>query len=108
MKPKWQREIESAATAWREEASRRRELTKHDPVADVLDYAAADLLERLRPLVAPDAVVTAADYARQVGVRPQTVLGWIRRGLLHAHPGPHGWEIAATAKPPAPRIRRVA
>lgn len=103
----WLREVHAAADAWRSEAARRRALTAHDPAADVLEYAARDLIERVRPLASPTATLTARQYAAEHRVRVQTVLGWIRRGLLPAAAGPHGYEIPATTKPPT-RGRRVA
>jgi hypothetical protein len=61
MKSVWQREIERAAESYRKDAESRRRLSRHDPVADALEYVASDLEERARILADP----TATSMARR-------------------------------------------
>lgn len=86
------------ATAWRGEAEQRRRISRHDPVAETLDYCAAELLEQMRQLDAPGAAATVEQYAADHGVTPQTCRNWIHRGELDAVRTPHGWRIPRTAR----------
>ncbi len=86
------------AEGWRREADQRRRLSRHDPVADALDYCAAELLDQLRMVDGPAAVRTVEQYAADHGVTPQTVRNWIGRGELEAYRTPHGWRVPRTAR----------
>ena len=93
------------ASSWKEEASRRRRISQHDPTAEALDYCAAELLEELRPLEDPVRTYTVAEFAADQSppVTPQCVRQWIKRGEIPATRGPHGWQIPRAARRP---IRR--
>lgn len=86
------------ARNWVEEARRRRELSKHDPIAEALDYCAAEIQETMRPFDDPTRSLTPAQYgAEHGGVSAQAVTKWIRNGELEATRGPRGWQIARSA-----------
>jgi hypothetical protein len=88
----------SAASAWKADAGRRRMVSAQDPVADTLEYCAGDLIEKLRPLDAPDAVQTVEQYAAAHDVSPQAVRKWIGNGRLDATMTAHGWRILRSAR----------
>lgn len=97
MKSVWHLEFERAARSYGDEAERRRLLSKHDPVADALDYIAADLLERARVLADPTALRTVEEYAAEQLVTPQTVRNWIHAGELEHTEDARGFRIPAGA-----------
>lgn len=82
MKSPWHIEMERAAESYANEAERRRALSRHDPVADTLDWVAADLRVRAKTLGDPTARWTVEQYAAEHGVSPQTVRNWIHAGEL--------------------------
>ena len=99
--------VTALAESWREEAARRRQLSKHDPVADALVYCADEAKVTLAPFTAPDAVLTVEQFAADQGVTPQAVRNWIHRGELPATKTPHGYRIARAARRarPTPQAR---
>ena len=97
MKSVWQREMERAAASYRKDAESRRRLSRHDPVADTLDYIAADLEERANRLADPTSTRTVEEYAAEHGKSPQTIRNWINAGELEATDGPKGFQIPAGA-----------
>ena len=99
---------EGVARGWREEADRRRELSKTDPVADTLAYCAGELLARLRPVsITERDSVSVERFAELMGVSAQTVRQWCRRGLVPARMVGTGWMIRADAERPG-RTRKSA
>lgn len=86
------------AETWRDEVSVRRNRSRHDPIADALDGAAAELLEVVKTYDGADATLTVDQYARDHHVTPQTVRNWIRRGELAAKKTPNGWAIPRGAE----------
>jgi excisionase family DNA binding protein len=90
------------AAVWRREAESRRRVSRQDPVADALEYCAAELIEHLRVVDGLNAVRTVDQFAADHGITPQTVRGWIRRGELQATRTAHGWRIPRSAQ----RMRR--
>lgn len=90
------------AALWLREAESRRRVSRLDPVADALEYCAAELIEHVRVVDGLNAVRTVEQFAADHGVTPQTVRGWIRRGELQATRTPHGWRIPRSAH----RMRR--
>jgi hypothetical protein len=84
-----------ALRQWKREASERRKIAKNDPIAETLDYCAADLEQRLRMAEATEQWITVEAFAAQpdVGVSPQTVRAWIRAGELAAVRGRNGYHI---------------
>jgi len=94
--------IEGVAREWRDEAERRRVLSKTDPVADTLAFCASELSARIRTVsVAEREGVAAERYAASNGVSPQTVRLWCRRGLVPARKIGSGWMIRSDAPRPA-------
>lgn len=93
----WAREIEKASESYREEARRRRVLSKVDPVADALEHVASDLEKRKAVLSDPAAERTPAEYAAEHGVTEQTVRNWIHAEQLEARDTPNGYRIPAGA-----------
>ncbi len=90
-------EARSAASMWKAEADKRRIVSPHDPVADAFEYCAGDLLERMRPIDAPDAVQTVEQYAADHGVTAQAVRKWVATHRLDAIKTPHGYRILRSA-----------
>jgi len=100
--------IEGVAREWRDEAERRRVLSKTDPVADTLAFCASELSARIRAVsVAERESVTVERYAEIHEVSAQTVRQWCRRGLVPARMGSHGWLIRSDAERPE-RVKRPA
>lgn len=92
---------EGVAREWRDEAERRREMSKTDPVADTLAFCASELVARVRAVAVIESdSVTVERYAEIAGVTPQTVRQWCRRGLVQAHLSGRGWLIRMDAKRP--------
>jgi hypothetical protein len=91
---------ERVVKSWRQEAVKRREVSRLDPVADTLDYCAGELAARLRSIAEETQFWTPEEYARlpHVNVTPQTVRIWIRGGQLSAQNGPKGYLIPKGAE----------
>lgn len=100
MKTVWHREIELAAQSYRDEAEQRRRLSKVDPVADALDFVAADLKKRVEVLAAPTATRSVEEWAAEQNppVSAQTVRNWIRAGELEAFEDGRGYKIPIDAR----------
>lgn len=98
MKTVWHREIERAADSYRKDAVSRRRLSKHDPVADALEYVAADLEERASRLADPTALRTVEEYAAEHDKAPQTIRNWIHAGELEHVSDARGFMIPAGAQ----------
>lgn len=99
---------EGVAREWRDEAERRRVLSKTDPVADTLAFCAGELVSRMRSVsIAERESVTVERYAEIHDVSAQTVRQWCRRGLVPARMGGHGWLVRADAERPG-RVKRPA
>lgn len=92
----------SLAREWREEAERRRVISKADPVPDVLEYCAGELAARVRTADSVEPI-GVAEFARVHGVTEQTVRNWCRSGRLPAVDTPKGWAIPKDASPPTGR-----
>lgn len=97
--------VKGVTETWMQEVSKRRRISKTDPVADAIEYCAGEIMARVKS-VHEDNRLTVEQYAKlpHVDVTPQTVRNWIRTGQLQAIDGPKGYKIAADAK----RIRRSA
>jgi hypothetical protein len=108
MKTVWHREMERAAETYRQDASSRRRLSKHDPVADTLEYIAADLEERASRLADPTALRSVEEYAAEHNVAPQTVRNWIHAGELESVSDAKGFKVPAAAIRHRRRPSRVA
>lgn len=98
MKATWRIELERAISSYRAEAAQRRKLSKHDPAADALEYAANDLELRIRVLTDPTAERTPEEYAAEKGVSAQTVRNWINAGRLPARKVGRSFRIASSAE----------
>ncbi len=85
------------AKSWADEAKRRRAMSRHDPIPEILDYCAAELVEKLKPFDDPTTLLTVDAYAELHDRTPQTVRNWINRGELEAREGPRGWLIPRSA-----------
>ncbi len=97
------KKVEATSRTWREEAERRRRISKIDPVAEVLDYCAGEISAVLRDARAESETITVEQFAAKERVTPQTVRTWIRRELVPAQWGAHGYQIPKDAR--APRRR---
>lgn len=83
---------------WRHEVGRRRKVSGIDPIADAIDYCAAELLEAVKEAEHEEAPLTVAEYAALTGKTPATVRKWIRLGRLRAEKAPDGeYQIERTA-----------
>lgn len=94
------RKVEATVTTWRQEAARRRAISKSDPVADALDYCSGEIALVMRDAKAEIVTVSVDEFAARERVTPQTVRNWIRAELLPAAPGPKGYRIPVDAKAP--------
>lgn len=86
------------ATAWREEADRRRALWPDDPVATVFAYCAGELEERVRRQRLRTAQLTVEEFANLHRVSPPSVRRWLKQGRVHGVKTSDGWVIARDAK----------
>lgn len=96
--------VRGAVESYRDEAKKRREISKTDPVADTLEYIAADIAERLKEAEAASETLTVEQYARAEGVSVQTVRAWIRTHQLTATQTGKGYRIRKGER----RVRRSA
>lgn len=91
----------SVADGWKEEVKQRRRISSVDPVADAIEYCAADLCERIARAAKVSERLSPEEYAAlpHVGVSAQAVRRWCRLGQL---PGAidteKGWQIPREAK----------
>lgn len=92
-----QAQLVQLADGWEQEATRRRQLSAHDPLADVLGYCASELRDRLQEIVSDTHFLTPEEYAAEHGVTPQTVRAWIRATQLEAVRTGTGWRIPRSA-----------
>jgi hypothetical protein len=95
--------VEGVTRTWKQEAVKRREISKTDPIADTLEYCAGEIASRLKA-VTVDHRLTVEQYAKREKVTPQTVRNWIRGGLLPAIESSKGYLISADSK----RLKRTA
>lgn len=82
---------------YRAEVERRRRISKHDGVADALEYVADEIALAVGELTDPTRLRSAAEYAAEHGVTPGTVLRWCRRNELSHRPSPRGVLIPVDA-----------
>ena len=95
--------VERVAKTWKDEAVKRRGISRSDPVADTLDYCAGELTARLRAIEKDAQLETVEQRAKREGVTPQTVRDWIRKEELPAQHGAKGYRIPRDAQ----RVRRA-
>lgn len=93
-------EVKSVARGWRQEAEKRRQIARTDPVAEALEWCAGELDTRVGMLERDLATetVSVAEYAVIAGVTVQSVRAWIRNGELTARRTAHGYEIPREAE----------
>jgi excisionase family DNA binding protein len=91
-------QLRGVAEGWSREATRRRQISAVDPVADALTHCASELGEQLRQLDADTALLSVEDYAAARHVTPQTVRAWIRHGELEAVRTERGYRIRRVAR----------
>jgi hypothetical protein len=96
--------VAGVTRTWREEAEKRRGISKVDPIADTLDYCAGEIAARLKTIEASSQRLTVEQYAARVKRTPQTIRNWIRNGQLAAIATTKGYEISVDAE----RVRRSA
>lgn len=98
-------DLRALADTWQAEGERRRQMTPADAAGDVLDYAAAELRERVRVLEGATLMLTSTEFGQVHGVCAQTVRGWCARGLLPGVLMAGGeWRIPRDTPAPATRI----
>lgn len=90
--------VEGVTKGWKEEAEKRRRISRADPIADTLEYCAGELAARIKSAQSAETRLTVAQYASRAKVTPQTVCNWIRKGQLPAIDGPKGYLISADSK----------
>lgn len=83
----------AVADRWLSEVALRRKISKHDPVAEALEFCASELAEELRMYDAPDATCTVLEFAREHGVSGACVRRWARVGKVDAIRTPKGYRI---------------
>ena len=98
--------VKATSKTWRDEAKRRRGISKSDPVADALDYCAGEITTVLELVASQPRPFTVDEFARDGRVTAQTVRTWIRDGVVPATLGAHGYEIPRGTPVPSRRIRR--
>lgn len=81
-KAPWVVRLSAMVKDYRAEVERRRRISKHDSVADTLDYVSDELELAIGELTDPTRLRTAEQYAAEHDVTPATVLRWCRRGEL--------------------------
>lgn len=91
------RKVEATSRTWREEAERRRRISKLDPVAETLEYCAGELATVLKMTTTEHDYFTVEQFAAKEKVTPQTVRAWIRTDQLAAKWGAHGYQIPKDA-----------
>lgn len=97
--------VKSVARGWKDEAARRRAISKADPIADTLEWCAGEVEQQLRGAQSSVQTLTVEEYAKAHDVTPQTVRLWCRDELLSgARMTPKGWAIPADAQ----RMRKIA
>lgn len=79
-------------------AAGRREVSRRDPAADALEYAASRVADLHRAIESQTAYLSPDDYAALHGVQAATVRKWIRTGQLEAVlTQRRTWQIKVTA-----------
>jgi excisionase family DNA binding protein len=91
-------QLKSVVDGWQGEATRRRQISTIDPVADALEHCASELADQVAALLNDTYYLTVEDYARLNGVVPGTVRAWIKRGELTAIATERGWKIRRDEK----------
>lgn len=89
-------EIKRVTSEWKDEAKRRREISRVDPVADALEHCATDLTTRIENARLADGEwITVEAYAvlPDVDRTAQTIRAWIRNGQLPAKLTARGYMI---------------
>lgn len=89
--------LDRLAKKWKAEAGRRKKISAVDPVADAIDYCAAELEVALKDAELADAFLTVEQYAARVQKSKQTVRGWCRKGKVPAERTPTGYIIRVAA-----------
>lgn len=85
--------LERLVKKWRAEAKRHRAITEVNPVADTIDYCAAEFEAALQDAQRADAYLTVEEFAARKRTSPQTVRAWCRTGKIRAERTPSGWLI---------------
>lgn len=83
------------ARTWKQEAEKRRSISKTDPVADTLEYCAGELAARLKAVEETAQFLTVAEFAQRESVTEQTVRNWIKNKRIVAIDTPKGYKIDA-------------
>jgi excisionase family DNA binding protein len=91
-------EIKKLADAWKKEVSALRELTPHNPIADVTAYRARELEDTIKSIEMSTKTFSTREYARIHHVQAGTVRKWIEAGELEATKNGAGdWDIPRAA-----------
>lgn len=97
--------VQGVARTWREEAERRRQISKIDPAADTLEYCAGELTARLKSVEEGAKMLTVTQFAQREEVTEQTVRNWIRKERVAAVPTANGYRIDANQSAPLRSVR---
>lgn len=90
-------QIKDLVASWKKDVSALRELTPHNPIADVTAYRARELEDAIKAIESTKTFSTR-EYARIHHVQDGTVRKWIEAGELEATKNGAGdWEIPRTA-----------
>jgi hypothetical protein len=97
--------VRAVVSSWKDEAERRRRISKVDPTADTLEYCAGELATQLDQATTTKEYETVDEFARRVDVdvTPQTVRTWCKRGLIKSVWTPKGYRIRAGQRAPVKR-----
>lgn len=91
-------EVRQLVSAWRADATARRQRAPSDPAAEVLDSCAAELQEKFAA-VSVEPLTPEEFGVLRGGVTAQTVTSWCRKGWLEAYRDDAGhWRIPRSAK----------
>lgn len=96
--------FKGVAASWDQEAKRRREYAKADPIADVLEHCASELRDQVKEIETDTHWLSIEEYAALHGKAPQTVKDWMKRGWIQWATTPEGVKIPRSAKPARRRV----
>ena len=97
--------VQGVVQSWNEEVERRRQMSKNDVSADILEYCASEITDRLKAVEHASRFLTVAQFARREEVTEQTVRNWIRKERIAAIETPKGYKIDASQIAPLGRSR---
>lgn len=96
--------VRQVAANWQDEVKRRRKVSGVDPIADALDYCAAEVLQAVSDAERQGEYLSVTEYAALHQRTATTVRRWCRQGRLGAEQLADGdYRIPVTSVPPLSR-----